>query len=63
MDEIYKLQLHEKTQLKTPGPADVFVTRVPGGWLYEYQISTASILEVVFVPFNNEYQKTPSNGK
>ena len=33
----------------------MYCTRVPGGWIYEIQKPQANILEMVFVPFNNEF--------
>ena len=43
---IYHLTLHEYTKVD-----NVYITRVPGGWVYEFD-ETA-----VFVPFHNEFQE------
>lgn len=50
---VYSMNLHETITVAE----DVLVTRVPGGWIYEFQKPQANILEIVFVPFNNEFQK------
>ena len=50
--QIYKMKLHETINIAP----DVFATRVPGGWIYEFQKPAADILEIVFVPFDNGFQ-------
>ena len=45
---IYELSLHELIKVKW----SLYVTRVPGGWLYEGPDDTYA----TFVPFNNEFQ-------
>jgi len=54
---IYDLKLHESTKIYE----GLIVTRVPGGWIYEIQKPMANILEIVFVPFNNEFQIIPNH--
>ena len=57
---IYDLKLHE--YIHTEGN-NIYVTRVPGGWIYETINSEINmgennnIYRPVFVPFNNEFQK------
>ena len=41
---------------KIPEPRTV-VKRVAGGWLYSQQIRECNLYEVVFVPYNNEFQR------
>lgn len=43
---IYDLKLHESIKVR----GRLWVSRVPGGWLYEYLGSTS-----VFVPYNDEF--------
>ena len=50
---VYLMKLHETITIAE----DVLATRVPGGWIYEFQKPQVNILEIVFVPFNNEFQK------
>jgi len=50
---VYLMKLHETITVAE----DVLATRVPGGWIYEFQKPQVNILEIVFVPFNNEFQK------
>lgn len=52
MKTIYELKMHENITI----PGDIRVTRVPGGWIYEFRKPHVNILEVVFVPYNNEFQ-------
>jgi len=51
--DVYSMDLHQTITVYD----DVLVTRVPGGWIYEFQKPQVNILEIVFVPFNNEFQK------
>ena len=44
MLNIYKMKLHDSIK-GTPE-----IVRVPGGWIYVFQVSA------VFVPFDNEFQ-------
>lgn len=55
VDDIYKLKLHQSTNIAE----GIIVTRVPGGWIYEFQKPQVNILQPVFVPFNNEFQNKP----
>jgi hypothetical protein len=48
---VYSMGLHETITISE----DFLVTRVPGGWIYEIQKPQANLLEIVFVPFNNEF--------
>jgi len=52
MKDIYKLKLHEQISIDT----NLFVTRVPGGWLYSDRAGE-NLFNTVFVPFHNEFQK------
>lgn len=53
MKNVYELELHESCEIKD----GLIATRVPGGWIYEIQKPQANILETVFIPFNNEFNK------
>ena len=51
---IYKIELHEEMEVG----ANLYVTRVPGGWIYKHtsvSINDAWNLSTVFVPFNKEF--------
>ena len=52
-DNIYLLDLHETLILYN---GEMIITRVAGGWIYEIRKPQANLLELVFVPFNNEFQ-------
>jgi len=63
LEDIYKLKLHESCCLENMDREEIKITRVPGGWIYNYTevsspVSVASPVakSVVFVPFNNEFQ-------
>jgi len=43
------MQLHDT--LETTG--NIHITRVPGGWIYNYLIRNYT----VFIPYNNEFNK------
>lgn len=49
---IYDLKLHEELKIKD----DLFVVRVPGGWLY--QAYTENEINSVFVPYYVEVKNT-----
>jgi hypothetical protein len=51
---IYNLELHEDLILDNERTV---VKRVAGGWLYSQQIRECNLYEVVFVPYNNEFQR------
>ena len=50
--KIYGMNLHEVIIIDE----DIYVTRVPGGWIYEFRKPQVNILEVVFVPYTNEFR-------
>ena len=50
---IYALSLHESTKIQGHS---IYVTRVPGGWIYELYDTDTTTMNSVFVPFNNEFQ-------
>lgn len=61
MKTIYDLELHGMIQV-----GSYYVTRVPGGWIYEYRVSEClygqswgkmKTSSAVFVPFNNEFME------
>lgn len=67
---IYELKLHKtitieekigEIELSGNRKEDVIkkyeVTRVPGGWCYSFDFPNFRQSPVVFVPFNNEFQK------
>ena len=48
---LYKMELHEQMGIRN----GLWVTRVPGGWIYEYGgINNASAPYAVFVPYNDD---------
>ena len=47
---IYGMELHECIKFSR----ELYVTRVPGGWIYEIIGAVASI----FVPYNDEFKET-----
>ncbi len=51
--DIYSMKLHETITVSE----DILATRVPGGWIYEFQKPQVNILEIIFVPFDNEFMK------
>ncbi len=46
---IYDLKLHEQLKISTC----IYVTRVPGGWLYDYYEDGQKT--ACFVPYSNEF--------
>lgn len=59
MKTIYNLELHEKLSVGD----GLTVQRVPGGWNYKYYTGVVerdkvdwSLFQVIFVPYNNEFQ-------
>ena len=54
---IYNIALHETLEIKTNLGGKVEVTRVAGGWVYSFEYPGFRQAPVVFVPFNNEFQK------
>lgn len=59
---IYDLELHENLEIRN----SLIVERVPGGWNYKYFTGTLNgddiewtIFQIVFVPYNNEFQIVP----
>jgi hypothetical protein len=58
MVDIYKMELHEREEIKHREGLYMIIIRVPGGWIYEeYHCFNQKMLTSVFVPFNNEFQK------
>ncbi len=51
---IYKMKLHECFTIDK----NIVITRVAGGWIYEYHNQNENIPSLVFVPFNNEFQQS-----
>lgn len=51
---IYQLKLHETLKL----PGGDYVTRVPGGWIYDIPCGGSDEMgyRPIFVPFDNEFQ-------
>lgn len=54
-DVFYNMKLHENINTNS-----FLITRVPGGWIYQFFGDSDSGFNVssVFVPFNNEFQCT-----
>lgn len=57
--DIYKMKLHETTRIIKPNVDDsgesitIFITRVPGGWIYNTDKAGLMNVSSVFVPFRN----------
>lgn len=51
--DIYKMKLHETLSFHT-GPFEYFITRVPGGWLYQLPRLDQGVMTNTFVPYNFE---------
>jgi hypothetical protein len=51
---VYDLKLHESARVQSDEGITYVITRVPGGWIYQYtdRFSVTS----AFVPLNNEFQ-------
>lgn len=56
MEELLKLQLHEEMLIDWKFNSSAVVIRVPWWWIYTRH--TVNWLSSVFVPFNNEFQKS-----
>ncbi|MDA3854966.1 MAG: hypothetical protein PF569_01810 [Candidatus Woesearchaeota archaeon] len=63
MEKIYNLKFGESREVSTKitnehsgklYTVDYIITRIPGGWLFKEDLQ---ISELIFVPFNNEFQK------
>ena len=52
--KLYEMKLHEC--IKSDKCGGVWITRVPGGWIYMDIINETPAS--VFVPFNNEFMET-----
>lgn len=50
---LWNMQLHESIKVAN----NVFVLRVPGGWIYELYDQDVNKTNAVFVPFNNEFMQ------
>jgi hypothetical protein len=58
MKNIYDLDLHERTLLEQPGhSSEIAVIRVPGGWIYLFEVSSISdkIVQFIFIPYSDEF--------
>lgn len=53
---IYDLEFHETIEIKS-GYISYTVTRVAGGWIYNYIRLDRNQITMVFVPFDNQFQK------
>ena len=53
VDSIYEMNLNDEIKVSD----NLYVTRVPGGWIYQFHRPAASVLEVVFVPYSGEFCK------
>ena len=54
---IYDLSLHESISVTNTVGGKVEITRVPGGWVYAFDYPGFRQSPIVFVPFNNDFQK------
>lgn len=55
MKSIYKLDLHESTEIKSQG-ATYIVTRVASGWIYSIYRLDSNQMTSTFIPFDNKFQ-------
>lgn len=61
---IYDLELHEILVIQTNIGSKIEITKIPGGWIYSFEYPGYRQCMIVFVPFNNEFQKIiKKNGK
>jgi len=51
---IYNISLNEELEIDN----HISIIRVPGGWIYKIRTPFVKPIEVVFVPFSNEFQGT-----
>jgi len=51
--KFYSMELNERMCIIEN--EKIYVLRVAGGWIYEFQKPAANILKLVFVPFSNEF--------
>lgn len=49
MSNIYTMELHDTLNTDS----NIHITRVPGGWIYNYIMRNYT----VFIPYNNEFDK------
>lgn len=60
--KMYKMKLHDCIST-TPDHSGLFyITRVPGGWIYERRHNSI-IISSTFVPWDNEFQTNGGNEK
>lgn len=52
MKDIYKLELHEFTEVNTGGQTPFYVVRVPGGWLYTIYRLDSNAMTTTFIPLD-----------
>lgn len=53
LPKVYTMRLHETITISD----GFYATRVPGGWIYEIQKPQVNLLEIVFVPFDNDFME------
>jgi hypothetical protein len=51
---LYSMKLHETKVFSCEYNIYLMVTRVPGGWIYEY--NAERLHYAIFIPFDNEFQ-------
>jgi len=49
---IYELELHEELRIVP----DLYIIRVPGGWIYCTTNDNLNFASSTFVPYNNEFE-------
>ena len=52
MKDIYKLELHEFTEVNTGGQTPFYVVRVPGGWLCTIYRLDSNAMTTTFIPLD-----------
>ena len=58
MSNIYKMLLHERIICDTSTDVTrIDIVRVAGGWLYYTHSILSNTTNLIFVPFNNEFQE------
>ncbi|MEH6406655.1 MAG: hypothetical protein V7767_05180 [Leeuwenhoekiella sp.] len=63
---IYELELHESLKVYESSNTEIFVIRVPGGWIYDIskdKKSGKSYTHTNFVPFHKEFKEKSRSTK
>ena len=58
--EIYNMKLGDRLKVERDTKScgiNIFIIKVPGGWIFSQNTTLAGELTSTFVPFNNEFQE------